>query len=46
MTFKNQMATIIGDVMLSSAFMAYAGILAPCFKLIKWSNTFRRLEGI
>ena len=24
-TFKNQMATIIGDVMLSSAFMAYAG---------------------
>ena len=25
MTFKNQMATIIGDVMLSSAFMAYAG---------------------
>lgn len=24
-TFKNQMATIIGDVLLSSAFMAYAG---------------------
>ena len=26
-TFKNQMATIIGDVLLSSAFMAYAGKL-------------------
>ncbi|WAR20651.1 DYHC1-like protein [Mya arenaria] len=25
LTFKNQMATIIGDVLLSSAFMAYAG---------------------
>ena len=24
-TFRNQMATIIGDVLLSSAFMAYAG---------------------
>lgn len=24
-TFKHQMATIIGDVLLSSAFMAYAG---------------------
>ena len=24
-TFKTQMSTIIGDVMLSSAFMAYAG---------------------
>lgn len=24
-TFKNQMATIIGDVLLSSAFMAYGG---------------------
>jgi dynein heavy chain 1 len=25
-TFKNQMATIIGDVLISSAFMAYAGM--------------------
>jgi dynein heavy chain 1 len=24
-TFKSQMSTIIGDVLLSSAFMAYAG---------------------
>ena len=24
-TFKNQMSTIVGDVLLSSAFMAYAG---------------------
>ena len=25
-SFKNQMATIIGDVLLSTAFMAYAGL--------------------
>jgi len=27
-TFKNQMSTIIGDVLLMSAFMAYAGAAA------------------
>jgi len=32
-TFKNQMATIIGDVLLSSAFMAYAGTLGSIFKI-------------
>jgi hypothetical protein len=26
-TFKSQMATIVGDVLLSSAFMAYAGMI-------------------
>ena len=25
-TFRNQMSTIIGDVLLMSAFMAYAGV--------------------
>lgn len=30
-TFKNQMATIAGDVLLSSAFLAYAGM---AFKII------------
>ena len=30
-TFKNQMSTIIGDVLLMSAFMAYAGTAASFF---------------
>ena len=30
-TFKNQMDTIIGDVLLSSAFMAYAGGCLSCW---------------
>jgi len=33
-TFKNQMSTIIGDVLLMSAFMAYAGT-AVCFFFLK-----------
>lgn len=30
-TFKNQMSTIIGDVLLMSAFMAYAGMAGCIF---------------
>ncbi len=32
-TFKNQMSTIVGDVLLSSAFMAYAGKIIVLFLL-------------
>jgi len=34
-TFKQQMATIIGDVLLSAAFMAYAGNLdVPSYQIV------------
>ena len=38
-TFKSQMATIIGDVLLSSAFMAYAG-KKPVMKNYKPLHSF------
>lgn len=44
-TFRNQMATIIGDVLLSSAFMSYAGYFDQQMRqnlFTAWSNHLQR----
>ncbi|XP_012938795.1 cytoplasmic dynein 1 heavy chain 1 [Aplysia californica] len=43
-TFKNQMATIIGDVLLSSAFMAYGGYFDQLMRHTLFSNWCEHLQ--
>ncbi|XP_059178510.1 cytoplasmic dynein 1 heavy chain 1-like isoform X2 [Physella acuta] len=44
-TFKNQMATIIGDVLLSSAFMAYGGYFDQLMRHTLFSNWCEHLQN-